>query len=386
MSRFQYTNRNLELLEPYEWKRSRTVLRGESGSNVADLPDKPSELTQRVGRYARAGNKVAKEQADNKVHTILYASHNSLDTYKFNLLQNKDLFIKQLKTNSLGVRTIDEGALSEDGGMNFSEYVAILSGNTDLLDKVKIERQVSVLQGEFKAYNNNLSGTKWRLEEALVELGKKETRLDGMVKDFGQLERMAPRNEEGIRPNPIRIDGLNETDPEAIGNRLREINMTAETRGEYQKIGTLLNFNILVKTDRVFEARYNHFFVEGACKYAYNNGNLANDPLLAATNFIKALDKIPDLIESYKADVDRLEKDIPALKKVVNTPWRKEKELSDLKARLDTLERKIKESISKHGVTDNTPNGKTNTTDDDTVIKISPVIPAGNNTKAGIKI
>lgn len=44
MSRFQYTNRNLELLEPYEWKRSRTVLRGESGSNVADLPDRPSDL------------------------------------------------------------------------------------------------------------------------------------------------------------------------------------------------------------------------------------------------------------------------------------------------------------------------------------------------------
>ena len=44
MSRFQYTNRNLELLEPYEWKRSRTVLRGESDSNVADLPDRPSDL------------------------------------------------------------------------------------------------------------------------------------------------------------------------------------------------------------------------------------------------------------------------------------------------------------------------------------------------------
>jgi hypothetical protein len=40
MSRFQYTNRNLELLEPYEWKRSRTVLRGESSCKGADLPDR----------------------------------------------------------------------------------------------------------------------------------------------------------------------------------------------------------------------------------------------------------------------------------------------------------------------------------------------------------
>ena len=39
MSRFLTTNRNIELLEPYEGKLSRTVLRGERGSNALDLPD-----------------------------------------------------------------------------------------------------------------------------------------------------------------------------------------------------------------------------------------------------------------------------------------------------------------------------------------------------------
>ena len=38
MSWFLY--RNFKLLEPYEGKLSRTVLRGEGGSNPADLPDK----------------------------------------------------------------------------------------------------------------------------------------------------------------------------------------------------------------------------------------------------------------------------------------------------------------------------------------------------------
>lgn len=38
MSWFQ--TRNFKLLEPYEGKLSRTVLRGESRSNPADLPDK----------------------------------------------------------------------------------------------------------------------------------------------------------------------------------------------------------------------------------------------------------------------------------------------------------------------------------------------------------
>ena len=47
--------------------------------------------------------------------------------------------LRQLKTNNMGSRTIDEGAIDEKSGMNVSEYVAVLSGNTDLLDKARLE-------------------------------------------------------------------------------------------------------------------------------------------------------------------------------------------------------------------------------------------------------
>ncbi len=85
-------------------------------------------MEQRDGRGIRTGNEVAKYYADNKVDVILYAVEKSLDAYKFGLLHNKQLFIRQLKTNNLGCRTIDEGAIDEKSGMNFSEYVAILVG------------------------------------------------------------------------------------------------------------------------------------------------------------------------------------------------------------------------------------------------------------------
>ncbi len=88
-----------------------------------DTPWRPSDLEQRNGRAVRKGNLIAKEFADNKVDVIIYAVERSLDSYKFNLLHNKQLFINQLKTNTLGSRTIDEGSMDEDSGMNFSEYV-----------------------------------------------------------------------------------------------------------------------------------------------------------------------------------------------------------------------------------------------------------------------
>lgn len=84
-----------------------------------DCPWRPSDLEQRDGRGIRTGNEIAKLHADNKVDVILYAVEKSLDAYKFGLLHNKQLFIRQLKTNNMGSRTIDEGAIDEKSGMNF---------------------------------------------------------------------------------------------------------------------------------------------------------------------------------------------------------------------------------------------------------------------------
>ena len=118
-----------------------------------DTPWRPSDLQQRDGRGVRAGNEIAKHFAGNNVDVIIYAVEKSLDSYKFNLLHCKQTFISQLKSGAMGARTIDEGAMDEKSGMNFSEYMALLSGNTDLLDKAKLEKRIASLEGERKSFN-----------------------------------------------------------------------------------------------------------------------------------------------------------------------------------------------------------------------------------------
>ena len=61
-----------------------------------DTPWRPSDLEQRNGRAVRARNEIAKHFADNKVDVIIYAVEKSLDSYKFNLLHCKQMFISQL--------------------------------------------------------------------------------------------------------------------------------------------------------------------------------------------------------------------------------------------------------------------------------------------------
>jgi hypothetical protein len=93
--------------------------------------------------------------------------------------------------------------------------------------------------------------------------------------------------------------------------------------------------------------RENRFFVEGEgnIKYSYNNGHIANDPILASQNFLKALEKMPSLIEHHEAKAETLARDIPALQEVVKATWRKEDVLKELKTELAALGRKIELSL-----------------------------------------
>ena len=147
MSRSLHTNRDFEKLEPYEGKPSRTVLRGEEGSNALDLPDRPADMEQRNGRAVRKGNTV-KLWGGNVVDIVIYGTEKTLDAYKFNLLKNKQMFINQINNGTIAVRRIDEDSMDEDSGMNFAEFVAILSGNTDLLNKAKLDNKIMQLEKE----------------------------------------------------------------------------------------------------------------------------------------------------------------------------------------------------------------------------------------------
>ena len=316
-----------------------------------DTPWRPSDLEQRDGRAVRKGNEVAKFHADNKVDVIIYAVEKSLDSYKFNLLHNKQLFIEQLKNNRMGSRTIDEGSMDEKSGMNFSEYVAILSGNTDLLEKAKLEKKIAGLDSERQAFIRSKSSSRSRLDEVVRTVGGNKELIIRFQSDWDLYQSRVQKDKEGNKLNPITLKGVEGSDPKRIAAKLSEINEKACTRGEYFNIGTLYGFNLVVKTESsskdLFDLSQNKFFVmgESGMKYSYNNGKIATDPQLASMNFLNALEKIPGLIEKYEAETEKIAKDIPVLQEVVNGSWKKEEQLKELKTELAALDRKIQLSL-----------------------------------------
>ena len=311
-----------------------------------DTPWRPSDLAQRDGRAVRKGNEIAKLYADNKVDVIIYAVEKSLDSYKFNLLHCKQTFISQLKSGAMGARTIDEGAMDEKSGMNFSEYMALLSGNTDLLEKAKLEKRIASLEGERKSFHKGKRESELKLETKTGELSGNTAAIEAMTEDWNRFLAAARTDKDGNRLNGVRVDGVDSTDEKVIGKRLQEIARNATTGGLYKPIGELYGFPVKVVSERMLKEGLefidNRFVVEGNYKYTYNNGHLAMaDPVAAARNFLNAMEKIPSTIDQYKAKNEVLEKEVPQLQEIASKVWKKEDELKQLKSELAALDRKI---------------------------------------------
>ena len=311
-----------------------------------DTPWRPSDLTQRDGRAIRAGNEIAKLYADNKVDVIIYAVEKSLDSYKFNLLHCKATFIDQLKSGALGARTIDEGAMDEKNGMNFSEYMAILSGNTDLLEKAKLEKRIAALESERKSFNKGIGDSRFRLQTISHDIANNEAAIERMKADHARYEAVVQRDKDGNPVNNLTIDTCNLSDEKNMGIHLQGLAQRTDTHGQYQRIGEVYGFPISIISERTVvdgrEGIQNRFVVEGNYKYKFNNGFIAmSDTHAACMNFVNALEKIPGIITQYEERTAKLKADVPTLESIVSKTWGKEEELKALKSELAALDRKI---------------------------------------------
>ena len=256
------------------------------------------------------------------------------------------MFITQLKSGAMGVRTIDEGGMDEKSGMNFSEYMAILSGNTDLLDKAKLEKKITALESERKSFMKARRTLELDVETRQTNLGKDKEILGKMEADLKVFEKNVQRDGLDNIINDVTIEGKRYDDFELLGAKLQQIADKTNTKGQPKEIGEAFGFPIRVCTEEVQKGGLpfleNRFSVQGNYTYRFNNGQMAmKDKDAAATHFLRALEKIPEYIAQYKTRIESQERDLKQLMPTINKEWKKEAELRDLKTELAALDRKI---------------------------------------------
>ena len=342
-----------------------------TGSNVQervvaihhlDTPWKPSEFDQRNGRGARQANWVAKLHRENKVLNFIYATERSLDAYKFNLLKNKQFFISQMKSNKLQVRIIDEGAMDEQGGMNFAEYQAILSGDTSLLEKAKIDKRIAALESLRSAHFMEVAQQRYSLESFERKLIEATKIVKHLTADAKHYRSQLIFNEDGIKQNPLKLIGIQSQDSLVLGNHVIDLYqnwkpLNADTG--HKKIGTLYGFELYIQRHFSWagsktgakDEYWNSFYAlrdPDGVRYTYNSGapNIDN-PKLAARHFLNAIDKVDDLLRKYEGEIVTHQSEIPKLQQLTEKPFERDPELQELKAKQKELETAIQSKLAK---------------------------------------
>lgn len=303
-----------------------------------DTPWTPGHMEQREGRAVRKGNVIAKEFANNTVDVILYATERSLDAYKFNLLQNKQMFISQLKSQQLGSRSIDEGSMDEHNGMNYAEYVAILSGNTDLLEKAKLDKQIKQLERERILFFKDRGKTERYCEKLITENQNMTEAVKDMLSDYKQY---ITQPQTGFTdPNSNHVYG------KEVGKYLNEYR-NQQIPNKYMIVGLFNENSVYVKTE---ENGKNVFGIIGHSgrKYSSASGSIP----LAFAEVEDWLNRIgtslSERAEKMQKNIESNEQQIKNMQNVITEKtWGKENVLSELKRQAIELEKKINNELKK---------------------------------------
>jgi N12 class adenine-specific DNA methylase len=306
-----------------------------------DIPWRPADLQQRDGRAVRKGNMV-KLWGNNTVDVVIYGTEKTLDAYKFNLLKNKQAFIGQINNGTIAVRRMDEDCMDENSGMNFAEFVAVLSGNTDLLDKTKLDSKIMQLekeQGNFNKEHYRAEKTIAKYEED-IESGK--LFIARVTKDIAYVEHF-----KGERHTTL--IGQQTASAEETGKALHQISRSYRNE-DLKHIGYCMGLKLYIKSEYHWTGGFerNVFFVEGKSGLKYRNGTTGALSLSfknAAEYPVATLECINQLIVRRNKEIARMESEFPTLRKIMANVWGKVEELANLKVERKALQDRIDKSL-----------------------------------------
>jgi N12 class adenine-specific DNA methylase/predicted RNA methylase len=303
-----------------------------------DIPWRPSDFEQRIGRGGRQGNTTAKEFRENTVRNYVYAVNRTLDAYQFNILSNKQKFISQIKNSSIDQRKIDEGALDQEGGMNFGEYVALLSGNTDLLEKVKLEKKLYDLERSYQVFLKRKSEASFYIDMNTRDMKQKESALVKLESDW------KPVRSIDIEKAPVVIGGKAIEDKKETGEQLHTAIAQLKQKGvaSETEIARLLDFKLF------YNPVQTKVFVAGPSGMIYNyaDGKLNENPALAGRYMTDSIKRIPKVIDNTKESIQTFQKKIDTYKHELTLDFKEKSLIQDLKHQIDQLTMRLEKAFS----------------------------------------
>lgn len=173
-----------------------------------DIPYTPAELEQRNGRIIRQGNTLLKADPNFKADIFYYATKQTLDGVKWQILENKAKFIQDFMSGVASEVDIEEESNSELA----ERMKAEASGNPFLIDKIKADKKVKKLEALKRGFETNQAVQQQKKQQFEYEVNTLPGDIAGYEKDIAQ-----------ISNNEVKINGKTFKKPGDMGKAVYKL-------------------------------------------------------------------------------------------------------------------------------------------------------------------
>ncbi len=272
------------MLEPYEGKLSRTVLRGEGGSNTADLPD--------------------------------------------SLVENKQRFISQVMTSKAVSRTcedIDEATLS------YAEIKAVATGNPLIKEKMQLENDVQRL----KMLKSSYDSQRYSLQDNFMIrypklIAAATEKLACVLEDTKTAEAAIIAEPDFAITVDVAGKGTKFTERTEGGTFMLQAVSQCKT-GETTHIGSFKGFELLVEKNFI---GVNNMVLRGKTDYKVE---LSASPVGNMVKLENLCHGISVGVSELEKRIEQYQRDMEQSKQEYEKPFTQEEELNEKVARLNEL-------------------------------------------------
>lgn len=292
-----------------------------------DIPWRPSDLQQRIGRIERQGNQ------NSVAHVFNYVTKGSFDAYLYQTLEAKQRFIGQIMTSKTPARTCED---VDQQALNYSEIKALCTGDERIKEKMMLDNEVKELNLLKAEHTNTVFDMQQTVTSTPAKIEKAEERLENLKADREALRQLPVDEETKLPVFKITIDGAEYTDRKEAAQALENavLDFVKNSSDQETDVGEFQGFKLSVKAVMFGNEPDISITMKGNAEHkcALTSSFSANLKRMESTLY-----KIDQTISDTQNSINKLKMDLENAQRIVNTPFPQQAELEQKTERLASL-------------------------------------------------
>lgn len=292
-----------------------------------DIPWRPSDLQQRIGRIERQGNQ------NSMAHVFNYVTKGSFDAYLYQTLEAKQRFIGQIMTSKTPARTCED---VDQQALNYSEIKALCTGDERIKEKMMLDNEVKELNLLKAEHTNTVFDMQQTAATIPAKIEKAEIRLENLKADREALRQLPVDSETKLPVFKITIDGTEYTDRKEAAQAFEDVvlDFVKKSSDSEKEIGEFQGFKLSVKAVMFGNEPDISVTMQGNAEHkcVLTSSFSANLKRMESTLY-----KIDQTISDAQSSINKLNMDLENARRILATPFPQQAELEQKTERLATL-------------------------------------------------